>query len=121
MNTNLITNEKNRRRQCRSRSCVRSRKRPLKSATVTNSYEEEQCNHTPTTFEQHMHKQGINLLSSSEYYVFFSTLSTPLPICFKIRSKSIIDEWKVIKTMRTMANTPSNHNHSVKPIKYHPI
>ncbi|CAB9512027.1 Multisite-specific tRNA:(cytosine-C(5))-methyltransferase trm4b [Seminavis robusta] len=72
------------RSQCRSKSCVRSRKRRIR---VDNKEvlpdDNRQNNSRVSVFEDYLYVQ--NWLFEKEFYRFLSTLRRPLPVCFRIR------------------------------------
>lgn len=77
-------------KRCRSKSVVRSRKRKLQM--------QERPIFTPrrppqiTTFECYV--QSENFLSSDDHAQLFRFLNMPLPTCFRIRSPKINEDFK---------------------------
>jgi len=80
------------RRRCRSKSCVRSRKRRL-LLLVANGHTCSQGRHhhyhrpTVSLFEEYLKSQ--NWLPEREHWDFLSALRRPLPVCFRIRNHGI--------------------------------
>ena len=90
---------KKKKKRCRSKSVVRSRKRQLKAHHQQEpSPEELGIGHRrpplPTIFERYVRTE--NFLAAEEHLRFFRCLRSPLPSNFRIRSKKTYEEFKAM-------------------------
>lgn len=80
------------RARCRSKSCVRARKRREKQHASESITAPPFASAKPSLFEEYQRAQ--NWLSEREQYSFFAALRRPLPICFRIRTEDGAKEFQ---------------------------
>ena len=98
-----------RRTPCRSKSCVRARKRRRRqeSPQAPSTFSETKKNRTPSLFEEYQKAQGW--LADYEQAAFFGTLARPLPVCFRIRQPTVVPPM----VLRSRARQPVISNPSI--------
>mmetsp|Transcript_6890 Transcript_6890/g.9208 ORF Transcript_6890/g.9208 Transcript_6890/m.9208 type:complete len:157 (+) Transcript_6890:458-928(+) len=88
----MISSQPPRKKRCRSKSTVRSKKRRLASDRQTDESSPAWRPPTITIFEGYV--QSENFLEAYDHYELFRYLRSPLPTCFRIRSPKVNEDFK---------------------------